>query len=57
MTGFHRRDDDKHRVQDPERDQDRNAYEHDAKDRGDRVVDQHRDLKIKRLFPVGIDLG
>ena len=42
---------------DPEQDQNRNADQDDAKDARDRVVDQHRELEIQRLFAVRVDLG
>ena len=43
----HRCDDDQHGVQYPERYQDWDPNQKDAKNRGDRVVNQHRDLKIQ----------
>jgi len=56
LTGFNRCNDDKHRVQYPKPDQDRDAYKYDAKNRGNRVIDQHRDLEIERFLSVCVDL-
>ena len=47
LARFNGCDDDKHGVQYPERNQNRNPYEHNAKNRGDRIVNQHRDLKVE----------
>jgi hypothetical protein len=54
---FYRRNDYKHSVQDPKRDQYRNADKDDTENRGNCVVNQHRDLEIQRFFSVGIDFG
>jgi len=56
LARFHGRDDNQHGVQYPEGDQNRNANEHDAKNRGDRIVNQHRDLKVERFFSMCVDL-
>ncbi len=44
-------------VQDPEDGQENEADQDQAKDRGDDVVDEHRDLEVERFFAVRIDLG
>ncbi len=44
-------------VQDPEDGQENEADQDQAKDRGDQVVDEHRDPEVERFFAVGIDLG
>jgi hypothetical protein len=41
-------------VQDREKDK---TDQHEAKNAGHKIVDQHRDLKVQRLFPVRVDLG
>ena len=56
FAGFNRRDDHQHGVQHPERYQDWNPDQEDAENRGDRVVNQHRDLEIQRFLSVRIDL-
>ncbi len=50
-------DDDEDGVQDPEDGQENEADQDQAKDRGDEVVDEHRDLEVERFFAVRIDLG
>jgi len=50
-------DDDEYRVQHPKDRQENEADQDQAKDRGDRVVDEHRDLEVERFFAVRIDLG
>ena len=52
-----RSDDDEDGVQDPKDRQENEADQDQAKDRGDQVVDQHRDLEVERFFAVRIDLG
>lgn len=49
--------DDEDGVQHPEHDQDRDSDENEAKDDRGGVVDQHRELKVERLFAMGVDLG
>ena len=56
FAGFNRCDDDQHGVQNPERYQDWNPDQKDAKNRGDRVVNQHRDLEVQRFLSVRVDL-
>ena len=56
FAGLNRRDDDQDGVQHPERYQDWNPYQEDAKDRGDRVVNQHRDLEIQRFLSIRVNL-
>lgn len=50
-------DDDKDSIQDPEDRQENEADQDEAKNRGDRVVDEHRDLEVERFLAVRIDLG
>ena len=50
-------DDDEDGVQDPKDGQENEADQDEAKDRGDNVVDEHRDLEVERFFAVRIDLG
>jgi hypothetical protein len=52
-----RGDDDEYRVQHPKDRQKKEAHQHQAKDRGDHVVDEHRDLEVERFFAMRIDLG
>src|ERR1700680_1495469 len=50
-------DDDEYRVEHP-KDRQKNEPDQDkTKDRGDEVVDEHRDLEVERFFAVRIDLG
>src|SRR5262245_25731450 len=56
FAGLNGRDDDQHGVQHPERYQDWNPDQENAKNRGDRVVNQHRDLEIQRFLSVRVDL-
>ena len=50
-------DDDEDGVQDPKDGQEKEADQDEAKDRGDNIVDEHRDLEVKRFLAVRIDLG
>ena len=50
-------DDNEDGVQHPKDGQENEADEDEAKDRGDNVVDEHRDLEVERFFTVRIDLG
>src|ERR1700686_1798075 len=50
-------DDDKDGVQHPKSRQENEADQDKAKDDGDEVVDEHRDLEVERFFAVRIDLG
>jgi len=50
-------DDDEDGVQDPKDGEEDEADEDQAKDSGDNVVNEHRDLEVERLFAVGIDVG
>ncbi len=50
-------DDGEDNVQDPEDGQENEADQDQAKDRGDNVVDEHRDLEVERFFAVRVDLG
>ena len=56
FAGLNRCDDDQHGVRHPERYQDWNSDQEDAENRGDRVVNQHRDLEIERFLSVRVDL-
>lgn len=56
LPGFNGCHNDKHRVQHPERYQDWNPNQEDAENRGDRIVNQHRDLEIQRFLSVRVDL-
>ena len=56
FAGLNRCDNYQHGVQHPQRYQDWNPDQEDAKNRGDRVVYQHRNLKIQRFLPVRVDL-
>jgi len=51
------RDDDKNRVQHPKDRQKSEPDQDQAKDCGDDVVDEHRDLEVERFFAVRVDLG
>ena len=51
-----RGDDDEDGIQDPEDSEEKEADQDQAKDRGHNVVDQHRDLEVKRFFAVRVDL-
>src|SRR6476660_9565375 len=57
FAGLNRCDDDQHGVRHPERYQDWNPDQEDAENRGDSVVDQHRDLEIQRFLSVRVDLS
>ena len=57
IAGLDRSDDDEDGVQDPKDRQENEADQDQAKDRGDNVVDEHRDLEVERFFAVRIDLG
>ena len=57
IAGLDRSNDDQDGVQDPEDRQENEADQDQAKDRGDEVVDEHRDLEVERFFAVRIDLG
>ena len=50
-------DDDEDGVQHPKNGQEKEANQDQAKDRGDNVVDEHRDLEVERFLAVRIDLG
>jgi hypothetical protein len=50
-------DNDEEGVQDPEDGQEDEADQDEAEDGGDAVVDEHRDLEVKRFLAVGVDLG
>ena len=52
---FQRRNNDEHGVRQPEQNQNRDSTEDDAKNPGNYVVDQHRELEIQRLLAVRID--
>lgn len=52
LSGFNGCDDDKDRIQYPKRDQNRNAYEEDAENHGNSIVNQHRDLKVKGFLSI-----
>ena len=55
FAGFNRRDDDQYGVRHPERYQDWDSDQEDAENRGNRVVNQHRDLKIQRFLSVRVN--
>ena len=55
FAGLNRCDDHQHSVQHPERYQDWNPDQEDAENRGNRVLNQHRDLEIQRFFSVRVD--
>ena len=57
LTCLNGGDDDKDRVQHPKSRQKKEPDQDKAKDRGDEVVDEHRDLEVERFFAVRIDLG
>jgi hypothetical protein len=44
-------------VQEPENREENEADQDQAKDCGDGVVDEHRDLKVDRFFAVRVELG
>ena len=44
-------------MQEKKEGQENEADEDEAKDRGDDVVEEHRDLEVERVFAVGIDIG
>ena len=50
-------DDGEDNVQDPKDRQENEPDQDEAEDRGDDVVDEHRDLEIERFFAVRVDLG
>ena len=50
-------DDGEDNVQDPKDAQEKKADQDEAKDGGDNVVDEHRDLEVERFLAVRIDLG
>ena len=56
FAGLNRCDDDQHGVRHPERYQDWDSDQEDAENRGDRVVNQHRDLEIQRFLSVRVNL-
>ena len=57
FTRFHRSDDHEHDVQNPERDQNRDADQNKAEHECDRVINQHRDLEIERFLSVRVDFA
>ena len=56
LARLNRSDDDKDCVQDPEQDENGNANEHNAEDKGNRIVNEHRQLEIERFLALGVDL-
>jgi hypothetical protein len=56
LARFYRCDYDEHGVQHPEANQNGNANQDDTENRRNRVIDQHRNLKIQRFFSIRIDL-
>src|SRR5580765_4499577 len=56
IAGLDGSDDDEDGVQDPKDCQEKEPDQDQAKDRGDEVVDEHRDLEVERFLAVGIDL-
>src|SRR5947207_1641413 len=57
IAGLDGGDDDEDGVQDPKDGQENEADQDEAKDPGDHVVDEHRDLEVERFLAVRIDLG
>src|SRR5205814_8963594 len=49
--------DDADGIQDPKDGEKNEADQDEAKDGGDNVVDEHRDLEVERFFAVRVDLG
>src|SRR4051812_25652522 len=52
-----RGNDDKDGIQDPKDGEEKEADQDKAKNGGDDVVEEHRELEVERLFAVRIDLG
>ena len=50
-------DDDEDGIQHPEDGEEDETDQDEAKDAGDKGVDEHRDLEVERFLAVGIDLG
>src|SRR5437868_5487254 len=57
VAGLDGGDDDEDGVQDPEDEEENEADQDQAKDRGNDIVDEHRDLEVDRFFAVRVDLG
>src|ERR1700674_4726593 len=57
VAGLDGGDDDEDSVQDPKDGQENEADQDQAKDRGDNVVNEHRDLEVERFLAVRTDLG
>src|SRR5205085_5232043 len=57
VAGLDGGDDDEDGVQDPEDEEENKADQDQAEDRGDDIVDEHRDLEVDRFFAVRVDLG
>jgi hypothetical protein len=52
-----RGDDNEYCIEDPKDGQENKADQDQTEDRGDNVIDEHRDLEVERFFAVRIDLG
>src|SRR3981081_915961 len=57
FAGLNRRHDDKHDVENVQQKENEKSDEDETKNSGDHIVNQHRQLKVDRLFAVRIDLG
>jgi hypothetical protein len=57
VAGLDGGDDDEDRVQEPEHCEGNEADQNKTEDRGNGVVDQHRDLEVDRFLAVRVELG
>ena len=54
---FDRGEDHENHIEDVQHRQESKTDEQETENASHEIVDQHRDLKVQRLFPVGVDLG
>src|ERR1700730_10894613 len=57
FAGLNRRDDDEHNVENVKQKENEKSDEDETENSGDDIVNQHRQLKVDRLFAVRIDFG
>ena len=57
FAGLNRRDDDEHDVENVQQKENEKSDQDETENSGDHIVNQHRQLKVERLFAVDIDLG
>jgi hypothetical protein len=57
FTRFDGREDYENNIEDVQHRQESKTDEQETENASDEIVDQHRDLKVQRLFPMRVDLG